>query len=327
VRKTQWNPSLPQPKNGDEEHPAESPLWEDEYVLSCFRGSRPKVPDETKILKRRARNNRFWVKRNEERKRLEGELKPLLANGDITAEEYDNRLGKTTLGYYKHMHKAQVMSFKLAEVQSTLAAAGNDNAALVFGACLDFLREIRTAIHPPAQFDAVGNQLVEPARDATGQPLMDEDGRPLPLDAEEHLPLRSFPLPVWSQPSPTHYLHIVCLILPMSDWPSEDPISRRVHGHVVKILSASSTTYPAFDILGNRVTPDEKKAVLQTFNAAKGVIDRRAAEEVGFVESLKAEYQEVKEQVRNAILPVQSKLPVVGFMRLMEAVDEIIGGS
>jgi hypothetical protein len=324
ARKEQWNPSLPQPNNGDASHPADSSIWNSEVVLSCFRGSRPKVPLDTKIEKRRVRNNRFWQKRNAERKQLEEELKPLVDSKIITAEEYDQRIGKSTLGYYKHLHVAKVMKLKFEEAEAALKDAGQEAAVEVLKSCVSILGEIRTAVLPPATFDVDGNPMLEPARDANGQVLIAADGLPVPLNAEDETPLRPISVPIWARPSPRHYLQILCLILPLSDWPPNDPLNKRAHAQVVKILSASTTTYPAFDILGDRVSESEKTSILQSMNAAKDQIDQRVSEEVGFVDALKEEYQKVQEEVKNVLLPSHGRIPPLAYLRLLEVVDEVV---
>jgi hypothetical protein len=123
-----------QPVGYDSRHPLNDPRWDEELAKSCFERRKPKVPDHIQTEKKRARYQRFYQNRQAKRTKLEEELEPTLAAGEISLEEYENKMSEAKpLGFWRHIHNASLWKRKFDLATEQLQRAGIGSALVVEG--------------------------------------------------------------------------------------------------------------------------------------------------------------------------------------------------
>jgi len=241
----------------DYEHRADDPLWQSPEVQSLLCHKPPPKSEEQRRLAKKARNDRFYGKRMTLFRQVEQEWGPKVQAGIITKQSYLEKLREVgPIGFYKAKTEA--------EYHQVLEDTSMAENARLENLCDSFLDQI----WPVHLNDEAGNPLQEPQRDSSGNIVTDSEGNVRLLDifdgrAEEpETRITSiFPLPNWSRPTFEHYCQIIALILPAEQWP-KDPLNKKAHGLVVKMLTSDGRQYQKHNLLGAYLDTAERTSVL-----------------------------------------------------------------
>ena len=248
----------------------------------------------------------------------QSEWKPKLEAGLITEKEYLEKLKAVRpIGFYKVHTEAS-----LAKTEVSLAKTVQSNYYGEVTRLEQTCDRVVETFWPPQLCDEDGHPLSEPQRDAQGRPIHDADGNVKLLDVlggRGQQPVTRIisllPLPNWARPTFEHYCQILALILPVDEWPT-DPLNRKSHARVVKMLTSNDTLYKEHNLLGNSLDSFERNSVLQTFNTAHGDAVS-AAKNRDEKERQTAQWMKVQDAVKRVFLPV-SKPPIV-FLKMIES--------
>jgi hypothetical protein len=315
----------------DASHPDGDPQWDDELVLSCFERRKPHVPAEVQTAKRKARYQRFYQKRQATRSALVAEWKPKLDAGEITLEEYEEKLASVkAVGFWRHIYNASMWKSKFERATQQLQGDGMREAANFTRHLKNHLTEIYEMLRPARVYDESGQEVMEPDRDAYGKPL----NQPAVDEEALYVPMRPIPIPTWSKPSLRDYLYILCLVIPPTQWPAK-PLNKRSKALAVKILQsnppeegegAPTGPYPRYDKLGIRISKEERLDILQCLNTGAEAIETMSSD-VGFEQTVADQYAEVQREVVGMFMPTSQQVSPLAFMKFLEDVGGTLNAS